>query len=126
MAAVLTAVARAEPGGVLVHCAAGWDRTGLVTLLLLALAGVHPEDIIADYALSAPRMRPVWARLGRPDPERTVAELVAEHGTTVRDSLTETLDWLDPEAYLLAAGVRSEDLAAVRARLVAGPGEEAM
>jgi protein-tyrosine phosphatase len=65
-------------------------------------------------------MRPVWARLGRPDPEQTVADLVAEHGTTVRDSLTETLGWLDPEGYLLAAGVSAEDLAAVRLRL--GPG----
>src|SRR3954451_5583654 len=33
-------VADAPPGGVLVHCAAGKDRTGIVVALLLSLAGV--------------------------------------------------------------------------------------
>ena len=47
---------RAEPGGVAVHCGIGRDRTGLIAILLLALAGVEPEEIAADYALSeAPR-----------------------------------------------------------------------
>ena len=39
-AAAVAAVADARPGGVLVHCTVGRDRAGLVTLLLLALAGV--------------------------------------------------------------------------------------
>lgn len=30
-------------GGVLFHCGAGGDRTGLVSLLLLSLANVDPE-----------------------------------------------------------------------------------
>jgi protein-tyrosine phosphatase len=38
-ARVLTAIARAEPGGVLVHCVSGRDRTGQVSMLLLALPG---------------------------------------------------------------------------------------
>jgi protein-tyrosine phosphatase len=38
---------------VLVYCATGRDRTGLITLVLLALVGVAAEDIAADYALSA-------------------------------------------------------------------------
>jgi len=45
----------AVPGAVpaVYHCASGKDRTGLISALLLGLAGV-PEDIIAaDYALSA-------------------------------------------------------------------------
>lgn len=42
----------AEDGPVVVHCAAGKDRTGIVTALALALAGVSDEDIIADYALT--------------------------------------------------------------------------
>ncbi|MFI6483338.1 tyrosine-protein phosphatase [Nonomuraea sp. NPDC050663] len=42
----------AEDGPVVVHCAAGKDRTGIVTALALSLAGVSDEDIIADYALT--------------------------------------------------------------------------
>jgi hypothetical protein len=39
-AAVIKAIAHTDPGGVLFHCGAGGDRTGLIALLLLALAGV--------------------------------------------------------------------------------------
>jgi len=42
VAAVVRAVADAEPGGVVVHCGHGRDRTGLVTLVLLSLAGSRP------------------------------------------------------------------------------------
>jgi protein-tyrosine phosphatase len=39
-------------GAVVVHCAAGKDRTGLVVALTHALAGVHRDDIVADYMLT--------------------------------------------------------------------------
>ena len=42
----------ASPGG-MYHCTAGKDRTGIVSALLLGLAGVPRETITEDYALSA-------------------------------------------------------------------------
>ena len=51
-AAAIRAIADAPPGGVVVHCQGGKDRTGLVVALLLSLAGVSREEIAADYALS--------------------------------------------------------------------------
>ena len=42
-ARVITAIARARPGGVLFHCVRGRDRTGQISMLVLALAGVAPE-----------------------------------------------------------------------------------
>jgi protein tyrosine/serine phosphatase len=39
-------------GPVLIHCAAGKDRTGLLAALTHHLAGVRPEDILADYLLT--------------------------------------------------------------------------
>jgi len=39
-------------GGLVVHCAAGKDRTGLIVALTHALAGVHRDDIFADFLLS--------------------------------------------------------------------------
>src|SRR5215211_7305517 len=56
-AAVFRAIARAEPGGVAIHCGIGRDRTGLIVVLLLALAGVGPEEIARDYGLSEARIR---------------------------------------------------------------------
>ncbi|WIE65024.1 tyrosine-protein phosphatase [Curtobacterium sp. MCLR17_036] len=51
----LTAIADA-PSGVLVHCSAGRDRTGMVSALLLANAGVAPEAVAADHAESVRAM----------------------------------------------------------------------
>ncbi|GFZ33281.1 protein-tyrosine-phosphatase [Clostridium zeae] len=39
-------------GGVLYHCTAGKDRTGVISALLLLLAGVSITDILVDYQIS--------------------------------------------------------------------------
>lgn len=54
-------------GAVLVHCAAGKDRTGTLAALTHHLLGVHPDDMIADYlltntAVDLERMAPKVAR----------------------------------------------------------------
>ncbi|HEY3798443.1 MAG TPA: tyrosine-protein phosphatase [Caulobacteraceae bacterium] len=45
------ALAKAE-GPILIHCAAGKDRTGVLAALTHHLAGVHQDDIFADYLLT--------------------------------------------------------------------------
>ena len=39
-------------GPVLIHCAAGKDRTGMLAALTHHLLGVHHDDIVADYLLT--------------------------------------------------------------------------
>ena len=39
-------------GPILVHCAAGKDRTGIICALTHHLAGVHEDDIVEDYLLT--------------------------------------------------------------------------
>ncbi|MFB7915857.1 tyrosine-protein phosphatase [Streptomyces sp. NPDC056061] len=55
--------AAAAPGATLLHCAAGKDRTGLLVALLLDLAGVPVEGIVADYARTAEALPQVFAAL---------------------------------------------------------------
>jgi hypothetical protein len=43
--------------GLLVHCSAGKDRTGVVVAVLLALVGVDDQDIAKEYALTTLAMR---------------------------------------------------------------------
>jgi protein-tyrosine phosphatase len=40
-------------GAILYHCTSGKDRTGMVTAILLDLAGVSRDAIVRDYAISA-------------------------------------------------------------------------
>ncbi|MGV9378952.1 tyrosine-protein phosphatase [Nonomuraea sp. NPDC003707] len=48
----LETIARADNAPVVIHCAAGKDRTGVLAALVLSLAGVGEDDIVADYALT--------------------------------------------------------------------------
>ncbi len=102
-AAAISAIARARPGGVLFHCIRGNDRTGIIALLTLALVGVTPEEIIADYELS-------------PDPARN--ELLAHENSSVRHCILGALAGLNVDSYLRQGGTSQDDLAAVRTRLL--------
>ncbi|WP_117192377.1 tyrosine-protein phosphatase [Rhizobium terrae] len=63
IAEVLNTIADAPDGVVLFHCSAGKDRTGVISALLLANAGVDDTTIIEDYALTATISGPLIARL---------------------------------------------------------------
>jgi protein-tyrosine phosphatase len=62
VAGALRSIAQA-PGAALVNCAAGKDRTGVVTALALTAVGVTREAVIADYAATAERMAAILDRL---------------------------------------------------------------
>jgi hypothetical protein len=111
--AVVSAVALARPGAVVVHCKAGRDRTGLAALVLLAAVRTEPGEIVADYLLSAANLRPLWGILGRPDQERAAADVLARAGTTFEAALLDTVAAFAAERYL-----PSGELAALRARLL--------
>jgi hypothetical protein len=117
-AAVITALAGTAPGAVIFHCAAGRDRTGLVTLLLLALAGVEPDAIARDYEQSTESLRALFAAIGQQDQGPSIEAALAERGTTAREAIVATLDGFDAETYLLTAGVSPASLAAIRHRLL--------
>jgi hypothetical protein len=112
-AALVRHVARSRPGGVLLHCGRGCDRTGLAALLLLAVAGVPPDEIAADYALSAQRLAP-----REPAYAQRLQDTLAAEGTSVEQVVGDLLASLDVEDYLRGGGLTDEDLATARRRLV--------
>ena len=117
-ARVIAAIARARPGGVLFHCVGGRDRTGQIAMLLLALAGVEPEEIAADNGLSTERQRRHYAEVGEQDQGPEIEEFLRREGTSAREVILSTLASVDVEARLREGGLRDEDTAALRARLV--------
>lgn len=62
-------VAHAD-GPVLVHCAAGKDRTGISVALVLRLLGVSRDDVVADYLLTERATAQIDARLRHDRAER--------------------------------------------------------
>jgi protein-tyrosine phosphatase len=71
------------------HCAAGKDRTGILSALILGLLGVPDEAIVADYALSRVGMVRFldWLHTQYPDArerlERSSAAIVAAEPDTM-------------------------------------------
>lgn len=117
-AAVIKAIAHTDSGGVLFHCGAGRDRTGLITLLLLALADVEPRAIAEDYTMSAEALTGLFAALGTDDQEPLIQAILADRGITAEEAIMATLDGFDVEQYLFSAGVTASELHSVRGRLV--------
>jgi protein-tyrosine phosphatase len=111
------AIANAAPGCVVFHCAGGKDRTGLLALVLLTLAGAAPEEIIADYLLTYDRMKQRYDELGAPDQLAAVNALLASHDTTIEASLTSTIASLTMPGFLLENGLSDTELAALHTRL---------
>jgi protein tyrosine/serine phosphatase len=121
--AALRDIANAE-GAVLVHCAAGKDRTGTIVALALSLVGADRDSVIADYAASTERMQEIVDRLmstetyadnlrGRPlsshitYPETMIAFLDhvdAEYGGV--EPLLARMGWTDTDTKQLRAKLR--------------------
>ncbi|GAA1365016.1 hypothetical protein GCM10009596_28260 [Arthrobacter rhombi] len=59
--AILRLAAGAQ-GGLLFHCAAGKDRTGVVAAVLLSCLGAEVEDIVTDFEATGPNLPAVWKR----------------------------------------------------------------
>ena len=120
--AALRSVARA-PGAVLVNCAAGKDRTGVVVALALSVAGVRPDAIAADYAATGDRTEPLLARLRRSktyadDINRRPPEQHRPQAATMTAFLAE-LQSQDggAAAWLTGHGLSQDDLDLLRAKL---------
>jgi protein tyrosine/serine phosphatase len=119
----LAAVADAD-GAVVVHCMGGKDRTGLVSALLLRLAGVDRETIGADYALSSANLAPVMEAWIEAAPDDAVRRKRRKLAGTPAEGMIRVVDEIesrygDVASYLRAAGLSDGQIVRLRERLVA-------
>jgi protein tyrosine/serine phosphatase len=122
VAEAVRAVATARPGGVVIHCAGGKDRTGLLAAFLLHLAGVDDEIISVDYALSEERLRPrheAWFEAAESEEELERLQRMAQTPAASMAGVFVELDrrYGGVEPYLRGAGVTDQEIELVRARL---------
>jgi protein-tyrosine phosphatase len=121
--AALRALAEADGGASVVHCAAGKDRTGVVVALALAVAGVPPEEIVADYAMTADVIDDLVAKLAASPTyaEDMTRRDVASH-TPRAETMRRVLEVVEerfggPLGWLEANGFGDADQRRLRARL---------
>ena len=121
-----------EDGGpILIHCAAGKDRTGLLAALTHSLLGVSRDDLIADYLLTNTAVDLEGRAEGIAKKLTEMTGRAASHGAVVAFLGVEA-DYLDgafaeittrhgsPAAYLdQVLGVDAALAARIRARLTA-------
>ncbi len=120
----LTPIARGEV--TLFHCAAGKDRTGIASALVQQLAGHDDEQIIDEYAATAPAMPAIFAALDRANGVEATAEQLQRQNHPVvnapagamRTFLTGLADrYGNAEGYLRWAGASDELVASISQRV---------
>lgn len=125
---VFQTIAAQKDGTVLFHCTAGKDRTGMVSALLLDLAGVPRADIVHNYAISGHYFAPMAeATMKRPEMVAMLKahpNMVAMMGSAPED-IEAFLDKLysqygDAESYLKSLGLSDADIHSLRVRLGQG------
>lgn len=119
IARVVRILAEGEEG-CLFHCAVGKDRTGVIAMLLLGLAGVADADIVADYVVTEIYIRELMetslAAMTERDIPTHVLRSIPESMWRVLQHLHETYG--SAREYLLGAGLSGERLDGLCAKLV--------
>jgi protein-tyrosine phosphatase len=116
----LRAIATA-PGAAIVHCAAGKDRTGVISALVLTVAGVEPDEVVADYMATDQRLQAITERLSRSRMHAVTSRPLRLHAPQA-ESMRNFLAQLDVRynglgAWLAANGFNAEETALLRAKL---------
>ncbi|MCW0216293.1 MAG: tyrosine-protein phosphatase [Pseudonocardia sp.] len=124
LATVVRVVSALAGRPVLLHCAAGKDRTGLVTAVLLRLLGVDDDTIVADYLRTGENMPRIVQRfLGWPRYRDHIAAVPAEVYQAEEYTVRGFLRGLDERyggaaAWAAARGIGGDELARLRRGLL--------
>jgi protein-tyrosine phosphatase len=122
VAAAVRTIARAD-GAVLVHCAAGKDRTGVVVAAALDAVGVDRAEIAREYLLTGDRIAAIVERLlGSPTYRDEMAGHPVDHFAPKPGTIERVFELVDERydgtaALLRTHGVTDDDLSALAARL---------
>ncbi len=120
---VVKLLAAAESPAVF-HCAAGKDRTGVISALLLSLLGVPEDTIVADYAFSRRNIDQINDRLWSSESYQRLMDTLPD-GAYDADpiSMVTFLEKVRSEhgsfdAWASSAGIDDDDRQRLRARLL--------
>ena len=102
--------------GVLYHCSAGKDRTGVISALILSLVGVNKEEILEDYFISWGNIKRLVDELIRKNPDFVVFENRKEY---IDDFLNMLLaKYGSVRGYLMDIGLTKEEIERISRKLI--------
>lgn len=120
---VFSLLAEGAIHGSLFHCAAGKDRTGVVSALLLDLANVPHETILEDYVLTNACITPIMDELRKGKPVNVPDEVYESFLGCDPAYMAALLSHLElrygnAERYLLTIGVTEGQILALKEQLI--------
>ncbi len=115
-----------ERPGLIVHCTAGKDRTGISTAMALTIADVEYDAIVENYHQSQANLAKGWTQIqnarlaaaGITNPPENVIDILEK---SPKEAIEQALAYLDDQGgvagYLVKHGATEAQLASVRSRL---------
>lgn len=121
---VMSTLAESDTFPALVHCTAGKDRTGVITALMLDLAGVNDKTIAEDYALTGVYLQPKLDMI-REKAKESGRDMTAFEPLLLSepDAMKATLQYLDEnyggaEKYLRTIGLSEDQIALLKTKML--------
>ena len=116
----VSAIGAADGKGVVFHCSAGKDRTGMLAALILEVLGIDWETIEADYLLTNKAIEGILRRIRAMENNSTatVQSLAAQPAAFKKFQDTLHQEYGGAESYLRRHGVTEETLEQLRRNLL--------
>lgn len=113
---IMTLMANAQEGTILFHCAAGKDRTGVISMLLLGLVQVPNRDIVSNYEVSFTNLKRSPFFKQRKD---NITHLMYSNNKDMEETLSYIRDhYKTVESYLKSCGLSEELIIKLKQRLI--------
>ncbi|WP_299089037.1 tyrosine-protein phosphatase [uncultured Metabacillus sp.] len=114
---IFDVIDQAEEGCIVFHCAAGKDRTGILAMLLLGLAGVEKKDIVSNYEVTYTNLESIQ-QIENPN-----GNIPKEYMYSNRDYIIRAYEYIlhtyqSVGHYLLAKGVGQDVIERVKGRFL--------
>lgn len=133
LAKAVDIIADSSEGGVVFHCSAGKDRTGVVSAFILSLLGVGRHEILDEYSITERHLSGAFLEsITRNFADAGISGNLVETATAAPPELmAKILDSIDAKygengvaAYLLEHGMAPGSPAKLRGQLLAPAGRE--
>lgn len=106
------------PRGVLFHCSAGKDRSGVVSAILLLLADVRDKDIIENYMMTKEYNAKRFALARKNYPDLDINIIIPREEFILRFLQLFREKYGDAETYMRSIGVLPEEIQRIRGKLL--------